>query len=274
VLPSFYQATWFKILCALAGVALVWLIFALRVRAVTRVVRTRAEERADERIRIARELHDTLLQGIQGLLLTFHVVAQKMSPSDESKAMLERALSTADRIIVEGRNRVASLRSEHVTDAELLGALEAAAGDLDPDRKVRFRCHRSGNAGTLRLRVADEVFFIAREALTNAFRHAEASEINLELAYGARYFSMACTDDGRGFRADEREWAGHWGLQGIEERARKFNGQASVRSEPGSGTRIAVVIPSYRAYVRHSRLMFYLRAWRLSERNPLRRART
>src|SRR6185503_9235138 len=119
VLPSFYQTAWFAVLCAVAGATLVWLAFTMRVRAITRVVRARAEERADERIRIARELHDTLLQGIQGLLLTFHVAAQKISPGDESKAMLERALTTADRIIIEGRNRVGSLRSEHVTDAEL-----------------------------------------------------------------------------------------------------------------------------------------------------------
>jgi ligand-binding sensor domain-containing protein len=120
VLPSFYQTTWFRLLCLLAGVALVAAVLTLRVRAITRTVRARAEERADERIRIARELHDTLLQGVQGLLLNFHVAAQKIAPDDASKAMLETTLATADRIIVEGRNRVSSLRSEHLTDGELV----------------------------------------------------------------------------------------------------------------------------------------------------------
>jgi signal transduction histidine kinase len=273
VLPSFHQTAWLVLLCALVAVVLLWLLFVLRVRAITRVFRARAEERADERIRIARELHDTLLQGLQGLLLTFHVATQKMSANDESRAMLEHALSTADRLIIEGRNRVESLRSEHVTDAELVGAVRNAANDLDPDRRVRFRVKRSGIDARLHSHVSDEVFFMAREALANAFRHAAASQIGLELDYGRRFFTLACEDDGRGFGPEARERAGHWGLDGIEERARRLGGRSGIRSEPGRGTRITVVIPSYQAYRRHSRLMFYLRAWRFSERNPLNRAR-
>src|SRR5258708_2271650 len=117
VLPRFYQTTWFLLLCVLAGLLLLWFAFTLRVRVLTRGIRARAEERADERVRIARDLHDTLLQGIQGLLLTVHVAAQKVSQGEDSKMLLERALSTADRIVIEGRNRVNSLRSEHLTDA-------------------------------------------------------------------------------------------------------------------------------------------------------------
>jgi uncharacterized membrane protein len=101
--------------------------FRARVRYVSRAISVRAEERADERIRIARELHDTLLQGVQGLLLTFHVAAEKVPADHESKKTLEKALATADRIILEGRNRVSRLRSEHLSDEELRASIETFA---------------------------------------------------------------------------------------------------------------------------------------------------
>ncbi|MEP7042903.1 MAG: triple tyrosine motif-containing protein [Dokdonella sp.] len=264
VLPSFYQTTGFALLCACAGLVLLSLTIRMRVRAITRAVRARAEERADERIRIARELHDTLLQGIQGLLLTFHVAAQKISADDESKTLLERALSTADRIIIEGRNRVSRLRSEHLTDAELLGSLENVGNDLKLDDSVQYRVHRSGTNATLYAHIADEVFYMAREALTNAFRHAAAAQINLELIYGKRFFMLVCEDNGRGFGAADQDTPEHWGLKGIAERARKVGGELRCRSQPLHGTEILVSIPSYRAYRHHSRLMFYLRALSIS----------
>jgi len=269
VLPSFYQTAWFRALCVFAGLVLLWFIFMARIRAISRAIRARAEERADERIRISRELHDTLLQGIQGLLLTFHVASEKLSANDASKKMLEKALSTADRIIIEGRNRVNSLRSEHLTDAELISSLENVCRDLKIDDKVQYRVNRSGIDATLHPRVADEIFSIAREALTNAFRHSGASHINLELTYGDRYFSMSCADDGRGFDAQDQEKPGHWGLTGIFERAQKVRGELRCRSKPMQGTEIFFAIPSYRAYKGHSRATFYLRAYRISERNPI-----
>src|SRR5262249_843985 len=120
VLPSFYQTTWFLLLCGLAGLLLLWAAFTLRIRAVSQAVGARAEERADERVRIARDLHDTLLQGIQGLLLTIHVASEEVSPGDSARPMLQRALSTTEDLIVEGRNRLNSLRSEHLSDSELI----------------------------------------------------------------------------------------------------------------------------------------------------------
>ena len=270
VLPSFYQTRWFLVLCGIAALALIWFLFTLRLRAVTRDVRARAEERADERIRISRDLHDTLLQGIQGLLLTFHVAAQKVPADDDSRKLLDSALTTADRIIIEGRNRVNSLRSEHLTDAELTGSLENVGNDLRIDDKIELRVTREGIDATLHAHIADEVFYIAREALTNAFRHAAASEIAVKLSYGPRYFSMSCKDDGRGFDSGNNEKPGHWGLTGMSERAQRIGGDLRCRSEPGRGTEILFTLPSYRAYKNHSRVSFYLRIFRLSERDPAR----
>lgn len=268
VLPHFYQSLWFMALCAFLALALVWFIFTLRLRFLSREIRARSEERADERIRIARDLHDTLLQGVQGLLLTVHVAAQKVARGEDSTTLLDNALSTADRIIIEGRNRVNNLRSERLSDAELVGAFEALGADFNRDGKVEFQVKREGSGAVLHAHVADEVFFIAREALTNSFRHAEASRITVGLSYGRRYFSLLCTDNGRGFAADEVDKSGHWGLRGMDERARKIGGHLRRRSDPGSGTQVLFVLASYRAYQRHSRLQFLLRAHHPAEQAP------
>jgi signal transduction histidine kinase/ligand-binding sensor domain-containing protein len=256
VLPAFYETCWFATLCALAGALLLWLGIRARLRYVSHHIRLRAEERADERIRIARELHDTLLQGVQGLLLSFHVAAEKVPADHESKAALEKALTTADRIILEGRNRVTRLRSENLTDAELRLSIEGVAADLNETNRVNFALERKGGSDTLQDHIVDEVFYIAREALTNAFRHSQASRIGVELDYQRREFSMTCRDDGRGFDADARRASqtnGHWGLRGMSERAERIGASFRVSSFPEKGTEVQVIVPARRAYVRPTR---------------------
>jgi signal transduction histidine kinase len=265
VLPQFYQTLWFLALCVLLGLVLIWCLFTLRLGFLSRAIRAKAEERADERIRIARELHDTLLQGVQGLLLTFHVAAQKVAPDEESKKLLDKALSTADRIIVEGRNRVSSLRSEHLTDQELAGSLGNAARDLSQDESIAFRITREGIDVKLHAHVADEVFYIGREALTNAFRHSGASRIVLGLAYGRRYFSLTCTDNGHGFDA-KVDKPGHWGMKGMLERAQRLGGELRFGNEPITGAQIVLVIPAFRAYESHSKLRAIFQAYRYPDR--------
>jgi signal transduction histidine kinase len=201
-----------------------------------------------------------LLQGIQGLLLTLHVASQKISPDDESRGLLDRALSSADRIIIEGRNRVSRLRSEHLSDAELTASIENVCHDLNVNGNVSCETRRRGGDAALHMHVADEIFNVAREALTNAFRHAHASKIVVTLDYGTRYFTLVCVDNGRGIESTEQGRQGHWGLQGMRERVRKLGGQMKCRSTAGQGVEIVAAIPSYRAYPRHSRLAFYLRA--------------
>ncbi|MET0230961.1 MAG: triple tyrosine motif-containing protein [Rhodanobacteraceae bacterium] len=259
VMPAFYQTLWFRLLGAAAALLIVFGLVGLRFRVAARGIRARAEERADERIRIARDLHDTLLQGVQGLLLNVHVAAEQTPDDAASKPMLRRALASADRIIIEGRDRLSSLRAERLTDAELISAIENVARDLAAGRETRYRVERSGgDAMTLQPHVGDEIFYIAREALTNAFRHADASAIDVEVAYGTESFGLTCTDDGRGFdtNIDKR---GHFGLEGMAERAGRIGGKLECRSEAGKGTRISVMIPAYRAYRGFSRAMYYLR---------------
>ena len=253
ILPRFYERRWFVGLCFAAAAVLLWLAYRLRLRFATRAIRMRAEERADERIRIARELHDTLLQGVQGLLLTFHVAAEKVPPDHESKKSLEKALTTAERIILEGRNRVSRLRSEHLTDGELKASIEGFANDLNGSTSIEFVAERKGGSDTLQTHVVEEIFCIAREALTNAFRHSEGSRIAVGLDYQRRQFVFSCRDNGRGFDLAAQQTSqtnGHWGLRGMAERAEKIGGKFSCVSSTDKGTDVQVSVPRRRAYVR------------------------
>src|SRR5262249_53192060 len=108
VVPAFYQTTWFYVLCVLVAATLLYLLH--RMRQVTAAARARLEERITERERIARELHDTLLQGLQGLILRFQSVATRIPPHDPVSEMMESALTRADQVLIESRDRVKDIR--------------------------------------------------------------------------------------------------------------------------------------------------------------------
>ena len=256
VLPSSYQTWWFAGLCAAAALLLIWLVVTARLRSVSHAIRIREEGRADERVRIARELHDTLLQGVQGLLLAFHVAAEKVPADHESKRTLERALITADRIILEGRNRVSRLRSQHLSDSELQLAIKGIAAELGGGSAIEFVLERLGGNQTLDTPIVEEILCIARESLTNAFRHSLGSRIVVELDYQRRQFRFSCRDNGRGFESgvwQTNATNGHWGLRGMAERAEKIGGKFSCVSSTQKGTDVQVSVPARRAYVRAKR---------------------
>jgi len=257
ILPHFYERPWVQGMFVLTGVLLAWTAISLRLRYVAAAIRMRAEERADERVRIARELHDTLLQGVQGLLLSFHVAAEKVPADHLSKKALEKALTTADRIILEGRNRVSRLRADNLNDAELKSLIESVAANFNSVRAIEFAVERTGGSEILRSHVVDEVFCIAREALTNAFRHSEASRIVVELDYQKGEFRMSCRDNGRGFdrvALSANQTNGHWGLHGMAERAQSIGANFACTSDADQGTEIQVRVPARLAYARSSRL--------------------
>jgi signal transduction histidine kinase len=239
---------------------LAWATISLRVRYVSTAIRIRAEERADERVRIARELHDTLLQGVQGLLLNFHVAAEKVPTDHKSKKALEKALTIADRIIVEGRNRVNRLRSETLTDPELKSLIEGVAASLNSIAAIDCAVERKGGSDTLQSPVVDEIFCIAREAMTNAYRHSGATRIEVELDYQKREFRMTCRDNGHGF--DPKEFLasrtdGHWGLRGMTERAERIGAEFFYDSTVNGGTKVYLIVPARRAYARRGRFHFF-----------------
>ncbi|UWX03851.1 hypothetical protein H1235_15290 [Pseudoxanthomonas sp. NC8] len=170
--PAFYQTWWFLLLCVLTAVGGLWLAYLMRLKQLGRHIRGRLQERHAERERIARELHDTLLQSIHGLILRFQAVSETLPPLDPARSAMEQALQRADDVLVEGRDRVLDLRATAPDAGDLEELLEAVGEELAPLCEACFEVTATGSAEMLDPIVRDELYRIGREAMLNACRHA------------------------------------------------------------------------------------------------------
>lgn len=252
--PFFYQTKWFLFIVCTTAAALIVFVYRLRMR----VAVGRIEARLRERTRIARELHDTLLQSFQGSLLRFQTASRLLqSRPAEAQRILENTMDQAQQALIEGRNAVEGLRSSLVEVKDLPEAIrtvgeELAANPAD-DRSIALSLTVGGVPRPLPSIVSDEVYRIASEALRNAFQHAGASRIEVELDYGERHFELRVRDDGRGidakFLSQEGERPeGHFGLRGMRERAYEIGGTLTIWSALGSGAELELSIPALAAY--------------------------
>jgi signal transduction histidine kinase len=234
-----------------------WVITAMvaRVRKLTEAQLTlRFEERLAERTRIARELHDTLLQSFQGLMLHFQTVHDLLPPGNAKEA-LEKALDRADQAIVEGRGAIQNLRSSTTLTNELAQAITALGEELgvahDGERgSTAFHVSIEGRPRELHPILRDDIYRIAREALRNAFHHAQARKIEAEITYGDRLLRLRVRDDGTGVDPKLLDGGrdGHWGLAGMRERSEQIGAQLDIWSEVGAGTEVELRIPGSIAY--------------------------
>ena len=254
--PVFWQTWWFLLSSAVAFALAVVTFFYLRMLQSTRQVNLRFEERLAERTRIARELHDTLLQSFHGLLLRFQA-AYNLFPTrpDEARKTLGSAIDQAAQAITEGRDAVQKLRSSTVVTNDLALAVSALGEELAADgtdqNSAVLRVAVEGTPRNLHPILRDEVYRIAGEALRNAFKHAQAQRIEVEIRYDERQFRLRVRDDGKGIDAKilgEQARAGHFGLNGMRERAKLVEGQLEVWTELDSGTEIELSIPASIAY--------------------------
>ena len=252
IAPAWYQTKRFLSLCALAGIGTLVLFYRARFRSMRSQVHGRLQERLLERERIARDLHDTLIQGFQGLILTFEAAVRRVPKDQPARAQMEKALVRADEALAEGRDRVRDLRSPMSLQGDLATALKEAADDLArifPSISVDLLVHGSPRA--LHPVVMEEAYRIGREALTNAFYHAKAQEVAIEIDYGSLHLRLHIRDDGRGIEGDVLASGGvpgHWGMTGMRERAQKLGARLMIRSGIGSGTDIELDVPATVAY--------------------------
>jgi len=244
--PFVTQTFWFRSLIVVAVLLLIAAAARVRARHITALVRARFEERLRERERIARDLHDTLLQGSQGLLLRLHAISVMSTLPAEAQRQLESAMQAAESSLKEGRDRVSSLRGESATGNDLAAALAEAFNALASPGDTRLRVTVEGEPPPLRAAALEEIFLIGREAIRNAMEHARAATIEVEIAYG-HPFRLHVRDDGVGMEPD-RVREGHWGLQGMRERATRLQGELTLWSRPGLGTEVALAVPGYRLY--------------------------
>jgi ligand-binding sensor domain-containing protein/signal transduction histidine kinase len=257
ILPAWWNTWWFRGLIAMLIVAVALTLYLLRMRQISRLFAVRLEERLGERTRIARELHDSLLQGVQGLMFRLHAVRELLParPTDAGRALKE-AIQCGDQAIAEGRAAVQDLRTTTVAASDLSEALMSLERELLPDgagQQISYRVAVEGKIRPLMPLVRDESYRIAREAVRNAVQHARAGEVEVDLVYGERSFRLRVRDDGIGLDAKILEAArrsGHWGLQGMHERAESFGAHLEMWSEHGAGTELLLEIPAAVAYGR------------------------
>ena len=244
VLRPFYRTGWFLCVGILIGCFIIWGLVRLRLMQIAFAIKKQADARADERIGIARDLHDTLLQGIQGLILRFHAAAQEVKSDARAHEQLVDALKSADTLLVEARNRVSGLRERGFDEVDLLDGYKKIGAALNEDKSVVFSVELQGTEVSLPLGVRQELYFIGREAITNAFRHASASTIRVLIHFARRTLEIAIRDDGCGFHNKTvGGQVGHWGLAGMMERAHRLGARFECCTEPGAGTVIAVSVP-------------------------------
>jgi ligand-binding sensor domain-containing protein/signal transduction histidine kinase len=252
-----WWGTWgFRSLLAGLALAVIGGTYILRIRQIAHRFGIRLEERVSERTRIARELHDSLLQTFQGLIYRLQAV-QALLPDrvPEASALLEKAMDQSDRAIAEGRAAVHDLRSNVPVASDLPDALAAMGQELAIDglTPLSFRVVVEGDAQRVAPLVRDDIYRIAREALRNASQHSRGHRIEVELHYGEKALILRIRDDGVGIdpnivRGERR--AGHWGLQGMRERAESLGARLDVWSQLDAGTEIELSVPAPIAYER------------------------
>jgi signal transduction histidine kinase/streptogramin lyase len=249
--PSFIQSPTFKVLCTILAIALLALLYRIRLRLVMHQVRTRLYERLGERERIARDLHDTFFQAIQGLLLRFNTGTSLLRQDEPARAIFDEALAQSDHVMREGRELLLDLRTGLGEASSLSEAFAAAEVDLRKIREVNYKVIVHGDPKDLHPVVFEEAYRLGREALVNAFRHSHATSIEAELIYESNALRLRFRDDGIGVDPKiitEGRRANHWGLPGMRERAKKIGAHIDIWSRTGAGTEIEVRIPAPVAY--------------------------
>ena len=257
VLPAFYQTNWFRMLCLVGFLALLWGIYQLRVRQLQGQFAIGLEARVNERTRIARELHDTLLQSLHGLMFQFQAVRNLLTRRpDEAMKSLDDAINETEKALAESREAIQGLRSEPIAKgnlAEFLGAAsqELASSERSNHEPPTLDLIEEGERRTLSSSANNEVYRIALEILRNAYRHGQATRIEAEIRYDDQVLRVRIRDNGRGIDQNvlkEGGVAGHWGLRGVRERAERIGAQLDFWSEAGAGTEVQLTVPASVAY--------------------------
>jgi signal transduction histidine kinase len=260
ITPQYWQTWEFRLAGVVVLILMAALLYQVRTRQLVKQAHVRFEARFAERTRIAQELHDTLLQGFFSASLQLHVAMDRVPENSAARPMLVRVLKVMDEVIEEARNAVLGLRAPSSMVLSLEQIFAKMPEDIPGSEGVKYQVVVEGTIRPLNSIVHAEVCRIGREALTNAFRHAEAHTIEVNIEYTARYLRVQICDDGRGIDAQVlragRE--GHWGLRGMRERADRIGAKLQLGSRNDAGMEVILVVPGDVAYKSSPRRV----AWR------------
>ena len=255
--PSFWQTWWFLALCIVGFLSMLWALYVVRMKQVTATLRLRHQERLEERENIARDLHDTFFQAVQSLFLRLHTATNQLAPRDPARQTLEILLDDSDRVMKEGRETFLDVPTQRVEPRDLAELLAGYCAEFSAAYPVEYRIEVDGQPRELDPTVSTEMSKIAREALANAFQHAEASAIEVELSYGTNRMRLRVRDNGKGFDPallHASSGPRHLGLKNMRKRAETIKATFSLWSRPGMGTELETIIPGELAYVGKSRV--------------------
>ncbi|WP_139159552.1 sensor histidine kinase [Pseudomonas argentinensis] len=268
VAPAFYLRPQFYLPLTTALLFVLWWLHRRAVRRDRQRLHLQLQAQQGERERIARELHDTLLQSLQGLMLRFQAAANTLAADHPARTGLEHALDRADQVMHEGRERVQHLRQPDTSGLGLAAELSQFVQGLD-DPGIGIALHDTGNKRTLHAAVQDAAYRIATEAIGNTLRHASARQITLTLDYGVRDLRVCIEDDGQGIAADYATAEGRpkrWGVRGMHERAAQVGGTLTVQALASGGTRVELRIKAALSYADQARQPW--RRWLTRPRPP------
>jgi signal transduction histidine kinase/ligand-binding sensor domain-containing protein len=248
--PFFYQTTTFRLAAAMAAVLLLAALYRVRLRQAASRLNARLEERLAERERIARDLHDTLLQGFQGLILRFHDAMMMIPEREPARQRMEKALDRADEVMAEGRDRVVNLHASFEKSGDLSQSLARIGDEIASGSEVTVCVTVEGRVQKLDPVALDEIYCIGREAMMNAFRHSKGRSIEVEVDYAPWVFRLRIRDDGRGIdpKILQSGRPGHIGLASMRERADRIGARLDIVSGPDAGTEIELSVPGSQAY--------------------------
>ncbi len=247
--PATWQTWWFRLACVLCAGLGTLLVYRMRMHQLTQLLNVRFEERLAERTRIAQELHDTFLQGLLSVSMQMQVAVDQLPDNSPARATMNRVLEVMGPVIEEGRNTIRGLRSSIENANDLTSSLSRIPQELSKPG-VDFRVFVEGVALPLRPTIRDDVYRIGREALLNALRHSQASNIDLQLVYSPNQLRIVVHDDGCGIDPQvlHSRRNGHLGLSLMRERAEKIGARVKVLSRVGGGTEVDLRVPSNIAF--------------------------
>lgn len=241
---AYYQTLWFRLLCSGFAVAGLAALYRLRVRQIAAEMNSRFDERVAERVRLARDFHDTLLQTIQGSKMVADDALERSADPAVVRSALVRLSAWLGQAIDEGRSALSSLRASTTQRNDLAEALKRAGEECRFQRSIAFELSVDGSGVDMHPIVRDEVYRIGYEAIQNACVHSGASRLTVEINYKGNLV-LRIRDDGKGIDPEvaAKGKTGHFGLIGMHERASRIRGKLTISGSPGNGTIVELVVP-------------------------------